>query len=65
MFCLLFQYIVTVLVIAAVANAVPIELGHYGHAPLLHAAPIYHSPIAKHIVAEPVVRVHNFLLSNQ
>ena len=52
-----FQYVVTILVLAAVANAVPIELGHYGPAPILaHASPLYaHGHIAKHVIAEPVV----------
>lgn len=40
---------------AAVAQATPIEYGHYGAPALVHA-PVYHAPIAKHVVhAEPIV----------
>lgn len=49
------QYFVAVLVFAALAQATPIEYGHYGAPALVHA-PIYHAPIAKHVVhAEPIV----------
>lgn len=43
----------------AVAQATPIDYGHYGpilsHGPVVHAAPAYlHAPIAKAVVHEPV-----------
>lgn len=50
------QYFVAVLLVAAVAQATPIEYGHYGAPALVHA-PIYHAPIAKHVV-EPVVIIY-------
>lgn len=50
--------------LAAVAKAVPIDLGHYA-SPIIHAAPIYaHAPIAKHVVAEPIVNIIFFFLNN-
>lgn len=50
------QCFVAVLLVAAVAQAVPVEYGHYAAPALVHAAPIYaHGPIAKHVIAEPDV----------
>jgi hypothetical protein len=46
--------IATILAIAAVATAVPIEYYGHPHAQLLHASPLIHAPIAKHVVAEPI-----------
>lgn len=47
------QYFVAVLLFAALAQATPIEYGHYAAPALVHA-PVYHAPIAKHVV-EPIV----------
>jgi len=44
---------VAVLLVAAMAQATPIEYGHYGAPALVHA-PIYSAPITKHIIPEPV-----------
>lgn len=53
-----------VLLIAAVAQAVPIEYGHYAAPALVHAAPIYaHAPI-KHVIAEPDVIDQESILTN-
>lgn len=47
---------------AALAQATPIEYGHYAAPALVHA-PVYHAPIAKHVVhAEPIVNKTNCLL---
>ncbi|GAB0096166.1 cuticle protein [Sergentomyia squamirostris] len=47
--------VVAILLLAAVASAVPIEYGHYGAPALVHAAPAYvHAPIAKAVVHEPI-----------
>jgi len=47
------KYFAAILLVAAVAQATPIEYGHYG--PALVHAPVYHAPIAKHVVhAEPI-----------
>lgn len=52
------QCILAILIVAAVANAVPIEFAGY-HAPVYHAAaPLVHAPIAKALVPEPVVSVY-------
>lgn len=49
---------------AALAQATPIEYGHYAAPALVHA-PIYHSPIAKHVVhAEPIVNLKTNCLCN-
>lgn len=50
------QYILAIVAIAVVANAVPIELGHYP-SPYIHAAPaLYHgAAIPKAVVHEPYV----------
>lgn len=47
-----FQCFAAVLLIAAIAQASPIEYGHYAAPALVHAAPVYH---AKHVIAEPDV----------
>ncbi|XP_037044956.1 cuticle protein 8-like [Bradysia coprophila] len=46
------KYFVAVLLFAALAQASPIEYGHYAAPALVHA-PVYHAPIAKHVV-EPI-----------
>lgn len=49
------QYFAAVIVFVALAQATPIEYGHYAAPALVHA-PVYHAPIAKHVVhAEPIV----------
>ena len=49
-----FQFFIVIALVVAAAQAIPIELGHYGHGPLLHAAPVIaHAPVLAH--AEPVV----------
>lgn len=50
--------------IATVAYAIPIDVGHYGpayavHAPVIHA-PLIHAPVHK-VVAEPVVRSYQIM----
>ncbi|XP_075161477.1 cuticle protein 8-like isoform X1 [Haematobia irritans] len=48
------KYFIAITLLIAAAQAIPIELGHYGHGPLLHAAPVIaHAPIAVH-APEPV-----------
>lgn len=50
-----FQYFVAALVFA-VAQASPIEYGHYGPAyPAFHAPVYAHAPVAKVIAPEPIV----------
>lgn len=56
LFFVIFQCFVAVLLIAAVAQATPVEYGHYAAPALVHAAPVYHhAPIVKHVIAEPDV----------
>lgn len=53
---LVFQYFIAIALLAVAAQAIPIELGHYGHGALLHAAPVIaHAPVLAHAHAEPVV----------
>lgn len=56
------KYFLAILAIAVAVNAVSIDLGHYG--PYVHGAPaLLHAPIAKAIVAEPVVCLSEHFLS--
>ncbi|TMW51055.1 hypothetical protein DOY81_003871, partial [Sarcophaga bullata] len=46
---------IAIALLVAAAQAIPIELGHYGHGPLLHAAPVIaHAPVLAHAHPEPV-----------
>lgn len=54
-YSLIFQCIVAILLVAAIAHAVPVDFGYGPHG---YAAPAYvHAPIAKAIVHEPIVSI--------
>ncbi|KAI8123188.1 cuticle protein 8 [Lucilia cuprina] len=49
------KYFIAIALLVVAAQAIPIELGHYGHGPLLHAAPVLaHGPVLAHAHPEPV-----------
>lgn len=53
--CFFFQLLIAVIVIASVAYAIPIDVGHY--APYALHGPLIHAPVHK-VVAEPVVMLN-------